>query len=150
MLHPAPTTKLDPTLARGTIIEVRDETATSPAYVVLSFPNTSYKSFLETEDELDTLRSKIGELVIGRISAQARRVDRPQAGGRRIEPCLGPPRRIAGTVEGIDPHANVLVVNAGAPVLLTLTAPGQRASDFVDAGYIAGDLIPGARFSMQH
>jgi hypothetical protein len=148
MLHPAPTTKLDPTLARGTILDVRDETATSPAYVVLGFPNTSYKSHLETSDDLGVLRSQIGEMVIGRISARARKIVRPMAGGCRLDPCLGPPRRAMGTVEAIDPRANVLVVNAGVPVILTLTAPGQSAKDFSDAEFIACDLESGACFTL--
>jgi len=149
MLHPAPTTKLDPTLARGTIIEVLDETPTNPAQVVLSFPNNSYKSHFETRDDLGTLRSKIGEMVIGRISARARRVDRPQAGGCRIDPCYGPPRRVMGTLEAIDPRSNVILVNAGVRVMLTLTAPGQRAEQFVDADFVACDVMPGASFSLQ-
>lgn len=148
MLHPAPTTKIDPTLVRGTIVEVRDVTATNPAQVVLSFPNTSYLTALETNDDLDMLRGHIGEMVLGRIFAQARRVDCPQAGGRKIDPCLGTPRRVMGTVVAIDPHANVVVMDAGVPIVLTLSAPRQKAEQFADADFIACDIAPKARFSM--
>lgn len=148
MIHPAPTTKIDPTLARGTIIEVRDATASTPAQVVLSFPNNSYKTALETSDDLDMLRSHLGEMVTGRIFAKARRIDQPQAGGRRIDPCFGTPRRLMGTVVGVDPLANVLVMDAGAPVVLTLTAPGQEAKQFTHADFIACDVIPGASFTL--
>jgi hypothetical protein len=149
MLHPAPTTKIDPTLARGTVLEVCDATANTPAQVVLSFPNTSYKSAFETHDGLEMLRSRIGEMVMGRIYAKARRVDQPQAGGRRIDPCLGTPRRVMGTVVGVDPSANVVVMDAGVPVLLTLSAPGQQAQQFVEADFIACDVFPGTRFALQ-
>ncbi len=150
MIHPEPTTKIDPTLARGTLVEVRDATDAAPAMVVLGFPNTSYQMALEVEDDLAMLRSHLGELVMGRIFARALRVDRPHAGGRRVEPCIGAPRRVMGTVIGIDPIANVMVVDAGVPMALTLTAPGQQAKAFGDAEFVACDVLPGARFSMAH
>ncbi len=149
MIHPAPTTKIDPTLARGTLLEVNDATATKPASVMIEFPNNSYQSVFETNDDLESLRPMIGEMVMGRISVQAKRVDRPQAGGRRLDPCYGTLRRVMGTVVGFDPNANVLAVDAGAVVLLTLTAPGQNAKDFADAEFVACDVLPGALFTFQ-
>jgi hypothetical protein len=83
---------------------------------------------------------------MGRIFAQARRIDVPQAGGRKIDPCFGPPRRVMGTVVAVDPHADVVVMDAGAPVILSLTAPGQKASQFANAEFIACDVLPGASF----
>ncbi len=148
MIHPEPTTKIDPTLARGTILEVRDATASTPAQVVMSFPNNSYKTAFETSDDLEMLRSHLGQMVMGRIFAKARRVDQPQAGGRRIDPCFGTPRRVMGTVVAIDPIANVLVMDAGAPIVLTLTAPGQDAKQFADADFVACDVMPGASFTL--
>ncbi len=150
MIHPEPTTKIDPTLARGTLVEVRDATETAQAAVVLSFPNTSYQIELETSDDLALLRSHLGEMVMGHIFARALRVDCPYAGGRRVEPCIGAPRRVMGTVVGIDPIANVLVVDAGMPMALTLTARGQEAKTFAEIEFIACDVLPGARFSIAH
>lgn len=150
MIHPEPTTKLDPTLARATVVEVHDATDSRPAQVVLSFLNNSYKTVLEISDDVELLRSSIGEMVIGRIYAQARRIDQPQAGGRRIDPCLGAPRRLMGTVVGIDPVADIVVMDAGAPVVLSLTAPNQGAKDFADAEFIACDVLPGTRFELLH
>jgi len=146
MIHPAPTTKIDPTLARGTVVEVHDANDAHPAQVVLSFPNTSYQTVLDVQGDVSELRSRVGQWVMGRILAQARRVDQPQAGGRKIDPCYGTPTRVMGTVVGIDPVANVLVVDAGAPVVLTLRARGQKAQQFGDAEFVACDILPGARF----
>ena len=42
MLHPAPTTKIDPQLTRGVITGVHDATATKPKYAVLSLHNSDY------------------------------------------------------------------------------------------------------------
>ncbi len=153
MLHPAPTTKIDPTLARATLLEVHDAvtdaTGTTPARVVLSFPNNSYKIALDMRDEPSALRPLIGEMITGRIFATARRIDVPLAGGRRITPCLGTPTRVMGTVVGVDPINKMLVLNAGAPVVLTLSAPGQTPDQFASAEFIACDIAPGASFKLQ-
>lgn len=149
MLYPAPTTRIDPTLARGTILDVIDETEKHPAYVVMGFPNTSYKLYLETCGDEDTLRPLIGEMVLGRIFAKARRIDVPLAGGRIFDPCMGTPVKVTGTVVAIDPHANVLVINAGQPIALSLTDHRQKATQFTDAEFIACDLKPGAAFKFE-
>ena len=149
MLHPAPTTQIDPTLARGTILEVNDSTESSPATVVMGFPNTSYKLTLIATDSVEVLRAQLGEIVLGRIFADAKRIDSPEAGGRRFDPCYGPPRRVMGTVVGTDPKANVLVMDAGVPILLKVTAPNQHASMLANAEFVACDVKPGARFSLQ-
>ncbi len=149
MLHPAPTTKIDPTLTRAVIGSVIDETDRTPAYVVLTFPNTNYQTRLVPTTDLETLRSNVGEMVLGAVSMTARRVDITGAGGRVIDPCVGTPRRIQGTINAIDPGANVLVVNVGPGfnVRLKLGAPGQQAQDFVNADFVTCDVLPGASFA---
>ena len=146
MLHPAPTTKIDPTLARGTVLEVRDADDRNPARVVMGFPNTDYRIELVIRGDVAPLKEVVGEMVLGRIFAEARRIDTPHAGGRRFDPCLGKPTRILGSVVGADPVANVLVVNAGQPIALKVTVPGQRASDLAKADFIVCDVKPGAWF----
>jgi hypothetical protein len=146
MLHPAPTTKIDPTLARGTVLEVRDADDRNPARVVMGFPNTDYRIELVIRGDVAPLKEVVGEMVLGRIFAEARRIDTPHAGGRRFDPCLGKPTRILGSVVGTDPVANVLVVNAGQPIALKVTVPGQRASELAKADFIVCDVKPGAWF----
>jgi len=146
MLHPAPTTKLDPTLTRATVLGVTEPTEVKPAYALLGFPNTDYKIHLEAGDDLDRFRDHTGQMVLCSVHITARRVDETSAGGRCIAPCMGTPRRVQGTVHAIDPGSNTLVVNAGPGfnVRLTLGAPGQRAEDFADAEFITCDVMPGA------
>ncbi|MEX0877175.1 MAG: hypothetical protein WD114_06920 [Phycisphaerales bacterium] len=146
MLHPAPTNKIDPTLARGIILEVLAATDRTPPYVVMGFPNTSYRLMLETSGDEGLLAGHVGDMVLGRIFAKAMRVDETHAGGRSFDPCLGRPTRVMGTVVAIDPTANVLVVDAGAPIALSLTAPGQHATTFSDAEFIVCNIKPGAAF----
>jgi hypothetical protein len=148
MLHPAPTTVIDPTLARGTILDVLDADDQRPARVMLGFPNSDYRIDLEIKGDVEAVRALKGEMVLARLFAEARRVDTPHAGGRRFEPCIGRPTRILGTVVGVDPVSNILVVNAGQPIALKLTAPGQRAQSLVNADFIVCDLKPGAWFTL--
>lgn len=148
MLHPAPTTKIDPTLTRGTILKVLDASAIKPAMVVIGIPNNSYQISLIAKDELSALYAQLGEIVLGRIFGSAKRIDRPQAGGRKFDPCIGTPTRVMGTVIAVDPRANVVVLDAGAPIILNLTAPGQRADQFAHGEFIACDLMPGTWFSL--
>lgn len=148
MLHPAPTTQIDPTLARGTILEVREADDRNPDRVVMGFPNTDYKIELVLKGELAPVKALVGEMVLARLFARARRIDTPNAGGRRFEPCIGRPTRILGTVVGVDPVSNILVVNAGQPIALQITAPGQQAQALADADFVVCDLHPGAWFKL--
>lgn len=146
MLHPAPTTKLDPTLALGTVLDVLDADDRHPARVIMGFPNSDYRIELVIKGDVEPVRALKGEMVLGRMFAEAKRIDTPNAGGRRFEPCFGRPTKILGTVVGADPVANVLVVDAGQPIMLKVTAPGQRAEKLVGADFIVCDVDPGAWF----
>lgn len=148
MLHPSPTTKIDPTLTRATIAEIIDETHAKPAMVVLNYANTNYSTHLVAEGDLEQLRTVVGKTVLGTIHATARRIDPAGAGGRCIDPCVGTPRRAMGTIVGIDPRTNGMVINVGPnmSVWLTLGAPGQRATDLAHADFVTCDLQPGTSF----
>lgn len=146
MLHPAPTTQIDPTLARGTVLDVLDADDRHPPRVIMGFPNSDYRIELVIKGDVEPVRALKGEMVLARLFAEAKRIDTPHAGGRRFEPCYGRPVKILGTVVGADPSANVLVVNAGQPIALKVTAPGQRVEDLLDADFIVCDVKPGAWF----
>ncbi len=149
MLHPAPTTRIDPTLARGTVLGLIPATDREPSYVVMGFPNTSYRLKLRTSGDDEVLGHHLGELVLGRMFAKARRIDETSAGGRCFDPCMGAPTRIMGTLVAIDPKANVVVVDAGAPIVLSLTAPGQHATELAHAEFLVCNIKPGAAFKFE-
>src|SRR5579862_6881697 len=111
MIHPAPTTKLDSTLARGTLA------SSTKAFVGVEFPNTNYLMHLILSDPMDV---EIGGRMIGKVSVQARRVDVVNTGGRYIEPVIGRPRRVQGRVVSWDDASRMLVVDAGVPIHLEL------------------------------
>lgn len=146
MIEPSPTTRIDPKLARGVLGAVVPETATKAAYVVLTVPNTSYQLHLRPAGEIKT---PVGKRVIGTIHARARRMDVVQTGGRFVEPVAGRPRRVQGAVVATDDAAGTVTVNAGVPIVCTLTDERQKPSQF-EAGQVVGfDVLEGATFTAQ-
>ena len=67
MIHPAPTGRIDPTIARGVLISA------GPSVVKVSFPNTSYELHLVPQG---VVTAEPGKRILGVIGAQARRIDR--------------------------------------------------------------------------
>jgi hypothetical protein len=144
MLTPAPTTVIDPTLARGVLEEFHDATATKPATIVISVPNTSYRTHLEP---LGPITAAIGKRIVGTVRAEATRIDVVTTGGRYLEPVFGRPRRVQGTVVAL--HQGAVVVNAGLPIHCTLTDRRQHAKDFQPGQFVSFDVLRGATFE-QH
>ncbi len=144
MIEPAPTSSIDPRLARGILIEQVEATATRPAYLRIGFPNTDYQLHLIPEGEL-SLPEPGGEIV-GTIHAQARRIDTINAGGRFIDPVLGVPRRVQGRVISVDGEKNEVIVSAGVPVHCHPTDARQNATDFHPGDFVTMGIEPGAVF----
>lgn len=140
MITPAPTTKIDPKLCRGVLEQIVPESATKPAYVVISVPNSSYQIHL-----LGTARGEIGKTIVGTVRAKARRIDVVQSGGRYLEPVFGRPRRIQGSIVAID--GSSVVVNAGVPVHVEPTDPRQSADGFQVGQFVSFDALDGATFT---
>lgn len=148
MLEPAPTTAIDPGLARGVIAEVLPATATRPAYAVLTVHNSDYRLHLLPHGTHGpaALEARKGARAIGRIRASARRIDVCGTGGKYIDPVVGPPRRIQGRV--LANTGGVLVVHAGVPIACKPTSPGQKAEQFPLGEMVTFDALPGATFEL--
>ncbi|MFI4883134.1 MAG: hypothetical protein ACIAQU_11175 [Phycisphaerales bacterium JB064] len=142
MIHPAPTTKIAPGLARGTLKEAVPATATKPAHVRLTFANTSYVLYLLPAAPV---KAEPGDKVFGTIQARARRVDRVPSGGRFVEPVIGRPRRVQGRV--VAHEGDAIVVDAGVPMHCSLTDGRQHAKDFPVGDMVSFDVLDGASFT---
>lgn len=142
MITPAPTTKIDPKLARGVLEEAGTQMAGKPEHVVLSFPNTSYRVHLRPTEPI---RTEVGKRIVGVVQADVRRIDVVGTGGRFVEPVYGRPRRVQGTVVGIE--GDRLVVNAGFPIHCKPTDSRQKASDFQPGQMVSFDVMAGATFT---
>ena len=148
MLEPAPTTRIDPDLARGRLEEILPASAASPALLVVSFPNTSYRLRLEPAGGVERFQACVGKRVLGRIHARAKRVDVVGAGGRYVEPVHGRPRRVQGSVLGVSEKGNTITVGAGAPLVCALTDPRQKAAMFEPGQFVSFDVERGATFTL--
>ncbi len=142
MIHPAPTTKIAPGLARATLKEAVAATATKPAHVRLAFANTSYVLHLLPTAAVN---AEPGDKVFGTIQARARRVDDIPSGGRYVEPVIGRPRQVQGRVVG---HGEgTIIVDAGVPMHCTLTDDRQHAQDFKVGDMVTFSVLDGASFT---
>lgn len=146
MIEPSPTTRIDPRLARGVLGAVVTETATKPGYIVLSILNTSYELHLRPTGEI---RTPVGKRIVGTIHARARRVDVVETGGRFVEPVEGRPRRVQGAVIDASEAAGSITVNAGVPIVCTLTDERQKPSQFEVGVVVSFDVLDGATFTAQ-
>ena len=142
MITPAPTTRIDPRLARGVLAEVVAPTATKPGYIKLTVPNTSYEFHLLTDGPVC---SQTGKRIVGTIRALAKRIDVVETGGRYVEPVYGRPRRVQGTVLAIENGA--VVVDAGVAMHCTPTDPRQKAEQFQPGQLVSFDVLDGASFA---
>jgi hypothetical protein len=142
MITPAPTTRIDPSQARGELLEIVAPTATRAGYIKLAFPNTSYQMHLIPAG---AITAQVGKRILGTIRAKARRIDTVGTGGRYVEPVYGHPRRVQGSVIAIDGGA--VVVDATVPIHCTPTDARQKASDFQPGQFVSFDVLDGATFT---
>lgn len=135
MITPHPTSKIDPTLARGVLGAVVPATATRAEFVAFQVPNTNYELHLQP---VGAVTATPGKRLLGTIHVQARRVDITQTGGQFVDPVVGKPRRMQGTVLAV--RDGVLVIDAGVSVHCTLTDARQHSEDFREGQFVAFDI----------
>ena len=124
-------------VARGRLVEQNDQ------HLVLALPNTDYRLHLVPVGSVEP--SPTG-FVTGHIHARAKRVDVVRTGGRYIEPVIGRPRRLQGTILAIDTQANTITVSCGCPINCELTA-NQQAGQFELSQLVSFDVESGATFT---
>jgi hypothetical protein len=139
--------------ARGLLYDASGATATRPASIVFHVPGSQYQIHLRQEG---TVTGQVGKRIVGVIHASARRIDVTSQGGRFIEPVIGRPRRIQGTVVAHDNTANTITVNcAGSvavdggdlPIVCKLTDPRQKPDQFPVGTLVGFDVLDGATFT---
>lgn len=143
MIHPHPTTKIDPKLARGVYGGVVPATPTEPEYIRLQIPNSNYDLHLVA---VGPITAEVGKRLIGTIRVKARRMDVVGTGGKFVEPVTGRPRRVQGRVIGVDEQAGAVVVDAGVPMLVTPTDARQAPTAFRPGQMVGFDALEGSTF----
>jgi hypothetical protein len=142
MIIPSPTSRIDPAVARGTRGPDRPATVGRPLLITLLVPNTSYELHLVPASPVTVDQ---GKRLLGTITASARRLDVVESGGRYIEPVMGRPRRVQGTVIATSPTH--VVVDAAVPIHLALTDQRQSPSQFSPGQFVSCDVLDGATFT---
>lgn len=144
-----------PALARAVLQEVVPTSATRPGYIVLAVPGSQYQLHLRPEG---AITAEVGKRITGVITCQARRVDVAVTGGRFVEPVMGRPRRIQGTVLSVSGAGNTITLNAGGgvvvdglplPIVCALTDPRQKAEQFAPGQLVGFDVLDGATFAQR-
>lgn len=115
-------------LCRARVAWIRD------GRVGLTLDGTSYEIHLAIAGDASRL-PKAGKRTSGVIHGKALRMHRAGAGGRFIEPVLGHPRIVQGTVMATDPAANRMLADVVVPMWLELE-PDQPVREFA-----TGDLV---------
>lgn len=146
MIHPAPTSKVEPGVARGVLEAFHPASGTTSAHVVISFPNTNYQTHLVA---IGPISAEPGKRIMGVVRAKARRVDVVQTGGRYIEPVYGRPRRVQGRVIESSPSRGCIVVDAAVAIHLELTDSRQSPADFQPGQLVSCDVLDGATFEQR-
>lgn len=149
------TTATNESTARGLLYDVASATTTRPASIVFHVPGSQYQIHLRAEGSIS---AEVGKRIAGVIHASARRVDQTAKGGRFVEPVIGRPRRIQGTVTAHDTAANTITVNCagsaavdgvGLPVVCKLTDARQKPDQFPLGTIVGFDVLDGATFTQQ-
>lgn len=146
--RPAVPTACPPT--SGTFADLVDHPREPGVRVLhLDVPHTDYRLHLVLDGDLPA-GTEPGDKLTGTIHAEALRVDVISAGGRYVEPSVGRPRRVQGTIVGGSsegPSENTLFVKAGAATLAcTLTDSRQTLADFHLHEMVSFDVKRGGSF----
>ncbi len=142
MLTPAPVTKIAPTLARGILLGRTSPEGEGPGLVRFGVLGTNYDLHLVPAGGVN---AEVGKRLIGTIRCQARRIDLVHTGGRFVEPVMGRPRRVQGTVVAVE--GGSVVVDAGIPIHAQPMDDRQHAEQFSLGQLVAFDAPPGATFT---
>ncbi|MEM7577626.1 MAG: hypothetical protein AAF328_09135 [Planctomycetota bacterium] len=152
MTEPAPSTPTAPTSPIATACPPSSGTfagrvpQADPPMLRLDIPHTDYVLHLVLDGDLPT-NPQPGDKLTGTLHAEALRVDTITAGGRYVEPGVGRPRRVQGTIVGGNPSENTLFVKAGAATLAcSLTDNRQSVADFHLHDMVSFDVKRGASF----
>jgi hypothetical protein len=101
--------------------------------VTLRAPGSNYRNSFVVSAE--SAAPAPGARVRGTIYAPAWKVDRVDLGGNYVEPLVGRPRRMQGTILAVNPRANELVVQVGYEA--TVRLPDR----YLAADYRVGERI---------
>jgi hypothetical protein len=117
-----------------------------PGAVTLKVPGSNYRNTFTIAGDQSNL--SVGARVRGTIHAPAWKADRVELGGNYVEPLIGRPRRMQGTILTVNPANNELTVQVGYEVTVKLP-PKYRAAEFHPSDRVGWDNIEIPAFEME-
>ena len=124
--------------ARGILESIEGDRA------VLHLAHTDYYLYLRVEDG-SMLSDRVGKRVRGVIHGRALRLHPTAGGGRFVEPLVGEPRIVTGTLRAVDDAGSRLLVDVSVPMWLE-TEPDQDFDGLALGGLVTCYVESGARF----
>ncbi len=106
--------------------------------VTVRVPGMNYQNTFQLAGDAAGLT--VGERVRGTIHAPAWKVDRVDLGGNYVEPLYGRPRRMQGTILGVNVATNELTVQVGYEVTMKMPAK-YSAADYQVGERVGWDNI---------
>ena len=125
---------------RATIDAITDDS------ISLRLPHTDYVVRLALGTPRSTISTPVGKRIVGVVEAEAMRFHAASGGGKFIEPVIGEPRIVAGTVRAIDAEARRVLIDIAMPVWITLQ-DDQDLDVFAGGSLVTGYLRSGATFT---
>ncbi|MCH2160408.1 MAG: hypothetical protein MK085_00895 [Phycisphaerales bacterium] len=115
-------------------------------FVRLSIPGTDYKLSLVPGEGMADSPVQPGRRIRGRVNGSALKMHRPPAGGNYIEPVMGHPRIVQGTVIAADPTNRRLLIDLVVPVWVELME-SQSTAEFSTGDVVTFYMNSGTSFT---
>jgi hypothetical protein len=121
--------------------------AVSPGRIELALPHSDYVMHLGLEVDPARIAVAPGKRIRGEVNAIAMRFHQAAGGGRFIEPVIGEPRIVAGTVLAVDRTAGRVLIDCAMPIWIRPEQADQDWSVFQERALVTGYLRSGMVFT---
>jgi len=122
--------------------------ATTADTITLKTPGNNYENtFALSPRAGKTFKPEIGQVISGSIYAPAWKAEAVEMGGNYVEPLLGRPRRMQGTILSQRIESNELTVQVGYPVTVVLPREHYDVARFAVGSRIGWDNIEMPQFA---
>ncbi len=121
--------------------------AVAEGRIELALPHSDYVVHLGLEVDPARIAVPTGKRIRGRVDAVGMRFHRASGGGRFIEPVMGEPRIVAGTVLHVDRAAGRVLVDCAMPIWIAPEEADQDWSIFEERALVTGYLRSGMVFT---
>lgn len=121
--------------------------AIGEGWIELALPHSDYIMHLRLDIDPSRVSAPVGKRIRGHASADAMRFHQASGGGRFIEPVVGEPRIVAGTVLHVDRAGGRVLIDCAMPIWIRPEEADQDWSVFEERALVTGYLRSGTVFT---